>query len=564
MPASPAKEKAIVLGPCLGHLTETSVKIWLYFTPPGPPPESLELAVTIHPGLPSEPPLKAVPLPIQANQLSTGIAQITGLQAGHLYYYKIWRDANCTELLDLQGLQPNDLFFTTLDPSREAKRFDFLLISCNGPHTYPTAEKGYELWKRIPQILFENRSPDMASTRPDSNVRFALMVGDQVYADSVEGKVLKGKSRVARIDHYRKVYRKTWSNIHYRKVLCRLPSYLTWDDHDITDGWGSREDSFTDKRSSEFKPEWKGLFEAARNAFAHMQASRNPSPLSPAGFDTAFLMGGAAFVILDLRSNRNVRVPRIMSDQQWESLRRWITNHRRQFDTLFLVSSVVCSHGDPKLEQRIIKYWFHVLNLMKWLGRVPFVNRFAKAFQSAVGDLRDDINDSWGAEINNSEAEQLLELLFNVQNDGIKPKAQVIILSGDIHAAGYATVYSADEKHTKNAVIHHIASSPVAYKPFSWIGEAVYRRLTHAIKVGNSGKYSAHLSHHFCERNVAVVSLRRFPRDERQLKVKFYVENWPEPHNMIFDLTRSSHREQIAWAERLSAKQAKSVTQNAG
>src|SRR5215213_693742 len=112
------------------------------------------------------------------------------------------------------------------------------------------------------------------------------------------------------------MYRKFWDNIHYRKVLCSLPAILMWDDHDITDGWGSREDSFEDDESKEFKPEWKCLFETAKRAFAEMQANRNPPPLSPnyeAGFDTCFRIGGAGFAVADLRSNRNVRKEKIWS-----------------------------------------------------------------------------------------------------------------------------------------------------------------------------------------------------------------------------------------------------------
>lgn len=72
----------------------------------------------------------------------------------------------------------------------------------------------------------------------------------------------------SRQELYLGVYKKFWDNVHYRKVLCYLPAILMWDDHDITDGWGWREDSFVDTESATFKPEWARLFEAARGAFA--------------------------------------------------------------------------------------------------------------------------------------------------------------------------------------------------------------------------------------------------------------------------------------------------------
>jgi len=52
-----------------------------------------------------------------------------------------------------------------------------------------------------------------------------------------------------------------------------------------------------------------------------------------------------------------------------------------------------------------------------------------------------------------------------------------------------------------------------------------------------------------------VVSLRQFlvARDhepEMHLKVKYYLEHFPEPQIMLFDLNRSSHRENIVWADK--------------
>ncbi|HSP63555.1 MAG TPA: hypothetical protein VLQ90_11280 [Pyrinomonadaceae bacterium] len=51
-----------------------------------------------------------------------------------------------------------------------------------------------------------------------------------------------------------------------------------------------------------------------------------------------------------------------------------------------------------------------------------------------------------------------------------------------------------------------------------------------------------------------VVSLRKFAAakvEEPQvhLKVKYYLEHFPEPQIMLFDLNRSSHRENIGWPD---------------
>src|SRR5205085_2520411 len=140
-------------------------------------------------------------------------------------------------------------------------------------------------------------------------------------------------------------------NVDYRRVLCSLPSYLMWDDHDITDGWGSREDSFPSDKSTEFKCEWNHLFESARDMFQIMQSSRNPdSATGLSSFDFYFKVGRAGFVVPDLRSNRNVHLPRVWLPGQIKALKDWVDQNREGLDALFFVSSVVFSHGAPRLD----------------------------------------------------------------------------------------------------------------------------------------------------------------------------------------------------------------------
>src|SRR5262249_6180707 len=155
---------------------------------------------------------------------------------------------------------------------------------------------------------------------------FALMGGDQVYADDIEEAALKEADPRRRIELYLSIYRKSWSNLHYRRILCALPAVLMWDDHDITDGAGSREDSFPDEKATTFHSEGWGLFGAAGPSFGHMRASRNPPPLSPGfegGFDTCFRVGRAGFAVADLRSGRNVRKSRMWDPSQLASIRAW-------------------------------------------------------------------------------------------------------------------------------------------------------------------------------------------------------------------------------------------------
>ena len=282
-----------------------------------------------------------------------------------------------------------------------------------------------------------------------------------------------------------------------------------------------------------------------------MQASRNPEPLSKDykdGFDFCFKVGRAGFAVPDLRSNRNVRLPRIMSEAQLDGIRKWVANNQQNLDVLFFISTVVFSHGAPEIDRGIIKYWIYLLDFSHWLARFAPVRALARRFHIKVGDIRDDINDSWGADVNSAETDRVLDFLFELQNPTDPKNAlNVVILSGDIHTPGYSTLYSADAKHARKAVIPHIVATPVAFRAFPWMAEAILRHRTITVALGEKETYSAQVSHHYCYRNVVILSLRKFEPSEMQLKVKYYLEHHPEPQIMLFDLNRSSHRETIEW-----------------
>ncbi len=77
--------------------------------------------------------------------------------------------------------------------------------------------------------------------------------------------------------------------------------------------------------------------------------------------------------------------------------------------------------------------------------------------------------------------------------------------------------------------------------------EALYRRLTRVVTLGERGTYSAQISHHFGHRNVVLASLRNVASEEWHLKVKYYLEGHPEPRVLLFDLNRATSREALAW-----------------
>lgn len=541
---APAEEPKL-LGPFLGYVTPHSIKIWLHLEG-----ATNTIFISIHPETHTAPAVASGTLNLRAEKLFTDCTTIENLRPDTKYFYQLWTNAAHSLPLNLQGLTENDLHFRTLSADAN-DQIDFLMMSCHNPTVAgQDGFDGHAVWADIPQIV---------SRDSNKSVRFALLVGDQVYADDWKDRVLKEQNAAARLKLYLSVYRKFWSNIHYRRVMCSLPAVMMWDDHDITDGWGSTVNSFLEK-TSEFKPEWKRLFEAASSAFSVMQASRNPAPLSSnpnEGFDCCFRVGKWGFVLLDLRSNRNLFQRRLMTPEQAQRIRAWVDANKGMMRGLFIVSPVVFSHGSPVIDDFLVWWWPLVMKCVDWFAsKSKWGKGLQTKFKKTLDDIRDDIRDSWGAAENAAQADMILDYLFDLQNDR-EHALSVVILSGDIHTSGYASIYSNDPKHVERSSIPHITSSPVAYTPFNWLMEAVYRHASKTVALGTKGIYSSQISHHFCSRSVAVLSIRRKGDEgDHQLKVKYYLEGFPEPQILLFDLDRTSHRENIAWVaqDKLFAK----------
>ena len=450
-----------LLGPFLGHVATDSIKIWLHLERPG-----TSVWVSLHKGSLDAAEAAAAQFTFAADRLFADCVTMGALEPDALYFYRLWTNEAHSIPLALDGLEDRDLHFRTLS-AEEGEQVDFLLMSCHNP-TVSGADgfDGHAVWADLPQII---------SHESNGNVRFALLIGDQIYADEWEERLLKEGDEKARQRLYLSAYRRFWSNIHYRRILCSLPAVMMWDDHDITDGWGSRLDSFADDAGT-FRPEWQNLFNAASAAFGSMQAPRNPPPLAADvrdGRDFCFRVGPWGFVFMDLRTNRNLKQRRILTAGQADRIRQWVEDNRQDLHTLFMVSTVVFSHGSPPIEDLTVTGWPLVMRLVEYFARFAKWGRGLQTkFKKSLGDIRDDIKDSWACKENGPQADMVLDFLFGLQNDAEHPVG-VVILSGDIHTPGYASIYSSDPAHAGRSSIAHITSSPVSYTPFNWLLEAV-------------------------------------------------------------------------------------------
>ena len=226
-----------------------------------------------------------------------------GLSPGAQYHYSFWEGHRA---LDLDGgLLPEDCNFTA-PVFREGDRF--VLLSCNNPFdSRKIGDARFAMWERLAQQISQ-----------DARIKLVIQGGDQVYHDSIETECLTtlqsadgnnsatsaADESVARaiIRNYQHFY----GHPAYRKIMASVPSVAMLDDHDITDGWGGRQDSFDD--SGSLLPQWQRYFDLTYDAFKAYQALKNPPFRIHSGSESTYLdFGQNRLFLLDLRREKNVK-----------------------------------------------------------------------------------------------------------------------------------------------------------------------------------------------------------------------------------------------------------------
>ena len=168
-PTTAPSAEPTLLGPFLGHVTATSIRIWLHYEGP----QSV-VYLTLHLGAVGAPVVSEATLTLLPENLFTDCVSILDLKSNTRYFYKLWTDKEHTVPFPLDGLDEKELQFWTLsdDPNEQ---IDFVVMSCHNP-TVSEADgyQGHAVWADLPQII---------ARASNQKIRFALLVGDQIYAD---------------------------------------------------------------------------------------------------------------------------------------------------------------------------------------------------------------------------------------------------------------------------------------------------------------------------------------------------------------------------------------------
>ncbi len=202
--------------------------------------------------------------------------------ASRLPKASVWID----ELRSLPDEESLASFCTNPNPAANPGNMAFLLGSCRYPGLLWK-------WKQADQIFGPMLKEALGqSNRPSA--RFALMVGDQIYADMMNRNI--DVSRANTFEEFQERYHTAFGSRNMRKLLRSLPTYMILDDHEIEDNWSQ------DRIRT---AEGRHIYNLALNAYMSYQWLHGPRTFGKRLF-YSFDCGGYPFFVLDTRTQRYV------------------------------------------------------------------------------------------------------------------------------------------------------------------------------------------------------------------------------------------------------------------
>lgn len=396
------------LGPIVGAVSDSDARIWLR----ADDPSEARIHVfrdsgTEIPGSPFRP----LREPGDTSGAATAVAP---LPAPYSHYTYDVRDAAGASVLPAWLGTPG---FWSAPRPETAGGFRFALVSCNDMRAKNDRPDRERPWRTL------------HGAAADLDLAFLLCVGDQMYADDawaaeVRSKVFPPTLRRA----YEAAYQEQWDFRWFRRTLANLPTYMTWDDHEIRNGWGSEaRDGVAANRQAAFRE--------VREIYRRFQHAHNP-PSFGGGMDDlfyAFRYGDVGFLVLDGRGARDCKRPTLplLGERQWRALDGWLRDETPHLGALFVATSVPPVHVPPKL---------------------------AKPGGVLVSDIRDQW--TWGANL--PELERLARTLFDRANEHDIP---IVLLGGDVHLGTVACMRSSRPEHARRPLLYQLCASPITNAP---------------------------------------------------------------------------------------------------
>jgi hypothetical protein len=325
----------------------------------------------------------------------------------------------------------------------------FAVVSCNGSHNkYPTeiSPKDNLGWK------------ELIAQEPD----YLIMMGDQVYADTlldkkygVEGVIefvedkndKKPEPDIKKVeDFYIQLYIDSWANEFLALALAQIPNIMTWDDHDIIDGYGSYNDEIQKKLK-------KVVFEKASKCYELFQIRtlKNTSLLNgKLDYSMCIKIRNYGIVLPDTRSHRSLN--NVLVHDQYKVLHANLIMgnllNLKDGDIICFILPVPIAHRD--FTNFIEKGMYYIYDKLR-----PFNKEGS-----------DDLIDHWDHPYHEVEQRIMLDFIFEV-GEKYKPK-NLLIVSGDVHSSGIAKI-TQHLKLNETRQATQIVSSPIVNESSPWM-----------------------------------------------------------------------------------------------
>ena len=175
-------------------------------------------------------------------------------------------------------------FETDLPEASEQGNLSFLLGSCRYPGLLWRARHADKIFG---PMLAEAEGPD-----GHAPVQFALMVGDQIYADKMGRKAELGRADT--FEEFQERYLSAYGSPRMRALLRQLPTYMILDDHEIEDNWTQDRIKYAESR---------GVFNLAITAYMSYQWLHGPRSYGRRLYYD-FAWRKYPFFVLDTRTQR--------------------------------------------------------------------------------------------------------------------------------------------------------------------------------------------------------------------------------------------------------------------
>lgn len=372
----------LTVGPIVGYTTDTTCRLW------GRGPDEAAAAARVFGVARASRAGTSVPVAechfkMMGKWDYTGVCDLQSLAPDTPYDYEIgfvrgmadWEDLPAGTALDWRRASAGT--FRTCPPAGAAHPVSFVFGSCRYLLLKWILHWGGDSGDKTFRSILEQVEGQM---RTD----FLLMVGDQIYADDLD--TIDPDDH---LDEYLERYRIVFGQPFIRKLMGRVPTYMTLDDHEIKDAW-----------TMDMRPGREMLYAAAMTAYQSYQVIHGPAfdtsgpedlARTPTRYWFNYDVGPARFFVLDTRNERYVNLqgadPLIISSVQMSALLKWLADSPPEA-AKFVVSSV-----------------------------------------PVFPDDRSEIHDKWAGFPN-----QRAQLLEEIRGRRIR---KVVFLSGDVHCSGW-------------------------------------------------------------------------------------------------------------------------------